>query len=209
MTQSVVSKLSVQMGIAHDWMERHPNLHPGMRRNIRKFLENQAELHPDLKAWAWLTRTFKEFADIRRPFGWIKKVLANPWMKMPGEAWIRKPSEGEEGRGKEEELQTEQITQNTSSLIPSPPSRDPKAEAMWGLAKERVKGQITRPAYQTWLADVVGIANEGGRFVLGVPSAFVGDWLAQRMYGLLQRVVSDVIGEEVEIDFTLSPVSEG
>ena len=53
------------------------------RGNIRKFLDNQVKACPDILAWNWLVKTLKLF-DISKPFGWIKKVLEEPW----GALWL-------------------------------------------------------------------------------------------------------------------------
>lgn len=51
--------------------------------NAGPFLHNQSVLHPDISAWKWLLTAIGRFGDkVYKPFGWIKKVLANP-MRPP------------------------------------------------------------------------------------------------------------------------------
>ena len=75
------------------------------------------------------------------------------------------------------------------------------AKDVWSQALDILRGQVTRPAYQTWLANTIGVGyGQGGQvLVIGAPSAFARDQLDQRMYGVMCQAVQDVVGREIEI----------
>ena len=78
----------------------------------------------------------------------------------------------------------------------------------WGVAMEQLREQISRPAYETWFKDTLGLAHEGGEFVVGVRDAFVGEMLEHRMYPLIERALEAVLGELAQVRFVVVPLSE-
>ena len=61
--------------------------------------------------------------------------------------------------------------------------------------------QITRPSYETWLKDTVGLAHSDGEFVVGTPNAFVAEMLDQRMYSLISQALERVVDGGVDVRF--------
>jgi chromosomal replication initiator protein len=61
--------------------------------------------------------------------------------------------------------------------------------------------QITRPSYETWLKDTVGLAHSDGEFVVGTPNAFVAEMLDQRMYTLISQALERVVDGGVDVRF--------
>ncbi|HAB29860.1 MAG TPA: chromosomal replication initiator protein DnaA, partial [Gemmatimonadetes bacterium] len=59
--------------------------------------------------------------------------------------------------------------------------------------------RVTRPSYETWLKDTVGVSNSAGEFVVGAPNAFVAEMLDQRMYSLICGAVGKVVESEVDV----------
>ncbi len=54
------------------------------------------------------------------------------------------------------------------------------AEHLWEAALGELQLHITRPSYETWLRDTVGIHYGNSEFVVGTPSPFVAEVLEQR-----------------------------
>jgi len=63
---------------------------------------------------------------------------------------------------------------------------------LWQTALGRLQVQLARPVYDTWLSSSVGISYEDGVLVVGVQTAYVKDWLENRLYGAIQKAVSDI-----------------
>ena len=64
------------------------------------------------------------------------------------------------------------------------------AAEVWAAALSRLREQVTRPSFDTWLRDSRGAAIEGGALVVEVPAAFVAEWLQARMQGLAETAVA-------------------
>lgn len=78
---------------------------------------------------------------------------------------------------------------------------DPAAIRAWCTALGQLQLQVTRPNYETWLKDTVGLRAENGTFVIGTPSDFVSEWLGAKMGPVIAKTVAAILGREVEIRF--------
>ena len=58
---------------------------------------------------------------------------------------------------------------------------DPTAHRIWDTALGQLQLQVTRPNFDTWLKDTVGLRTENGSFIVGTPSDFVSEWLSAKM----------------------------
>ena len=85
----------------------------------------------------------------------------------------------------------------------SPDEAHPEARNVWDAALGRIQVEVTRPNFETWLKDTVGMAQTSETFVVGCPNAFVAEMLDQRMYSLIARSVESVIGMEIELTFVV------
>ena len=76
-----------------------------------------------------------------------------------------------------------------------------KVDEVWEAVLGELQLQVTRPSFETWLKDTVGLSHEGGEFVVGAPSTFVAEMLEQRMYSLISRAVERTVHSGVEVRF--------
>ena len=79
---------------------------------------------------------------------------------------------------------------------------------MWDAVLGQLQLQVTRPSYQTWLKDTVGVAYSQGNFLVGTPNAFVAEMLEQRMYSLISQAMGKVTNGQVEVRFQVLPPKE-
>ena len=80
---------------------------------------------------------------------------------------------------------------------------------IWDAALGQLQLHVTRPNFETWLKNTIGVAYRDGEFVVGAPNAFVAEMLEQRMYSLISRTLESVVKSEVEIRFEVtSPEGE-
>ena len=79
-------------------------------------------------------------------------------------------------------------------------------ETAWTLTLENLKEQITSGSYVTWLKDTVllGIAENTAQVM--VSSQFAAEYLNRRHYQGVVRALSDVIHQDVEVQFIGSDV---
>ena len=69
--------------------------------------------------------------------------------------------------------------------------------------------KVTRPSYETWLRDTVGLACTNTEFVVRTPSPFVAEMLENRMYSTITQAVQRVIGSSIDVRFTVDQHSLG
>jgi len=77
------------------------------------------------------------------------------------------------------------------------------AQQLWQTAQGELQIQMTRATYDTWLRNTEAVALEGGVLTIAVRNPFVKDWLENRLISTVQRTVSTVLGEDVQMRFVV------
>jgi len=75
------------------------------------------------------------------------------------------------------------------------------AKHVWEAVLGELQLQVTRPSYQTWLKNTVGVSLSDGTLEVGTPSAFVAETLEQRMYSLISQAAERVAHSPIEVRF--------
>ena len=96
------------------------------------------------------------------------------------------------------------ISMETESL-PQPAFPDP--QQMWHVAQEELRFQLSRPGYETWLANAVLVDYDGYTFTVGVPTRLARDWLTERYVPLIRETLSGVIGGDCDVVITVDPAA--
>lgn len=87
---------------------------------------------------------------------------------------------------------------------------DPTAHRVWDTALGQLQLQVTRPNFDTWLKDTVGLRTENGSFIVGTPSDFVSEWLSAKMGPVIAKTVSGILGRPVTLHFqVVAPQGNG
>ena len=76
-----------------------------------------------------------------------------------------------------------------------------QAKEVWQAALGELQLQVTRPSFETWLKDTVGLGHHDGEFIVGTPNAFAAEMLEQRMYSLISEAMERVTKGRVEVRF--------
>jgi chromosomal replication initiator protein len=84
-----------------------------------------------------------------------------------------------------------------------------QGKQVWDSVLGSLQLQVTRPSYETWLKDTVGIGYRNGEFVVGTPSAFVAEMLEQRMYSLISQAMERVTSDCVALRFEVVQAESG
>ena len=79
------------------------------------------------------------------------------------------------------------------------------ARDSWNAVLGELQLEVTRPSYETWLKDTVGLSRNGHEFVVGVANPFVAEMLEGRMYSTITRALQRVVGSGTEVHFTIDP----
>lgn len=77
------------------------------------------------------------------------------------------------------------------------------AREIWETALGELQVQITKPNFDTWLKDTIGLSYDNNCFTIGVPNAFVGEWLNNRLRSLIIKTLVSIIGEDTDIQFSV------
>ncbi len=80
----------------------------------------------------------------------------------------------------------------------------PDPHRVWEAARAHLQVQMSRADFNTWLRDATLIAYEDGVFIIGVPNAFVKEWLRNRLHNTIKRTVERVAGQSVEITYVVN-----
>jgi chromosomal replication initiator protein len=77
------------------------------------------------------------------------------------------------------------------------------AHDLWQTALAQLQLQVTRPNYDTWLKDTVGLQFGDGLFVVGAPNDFATAWLSTKLRPLIARTISGIVGQPMDVTFCL------
>ena len=80
---------------------------------------------------------------------------------------------------------------------------DTHPRQLWEAALGHLQMEVDKQVYETFLKETTGLAHANGEFVVGASDAFSAEMLEQRMYTLIAQTLESVVGEEVEVRFTV------
>ena len=74
-------------------------------------------------------------------------------------------------------------------------------QAVWSQILEKLRGEVTRPIYDTWLKDTRFLGMDGYTAIVATGNELTKEWLERRMYNGIAKELTNVLGREVEIEF--------
>ena len=74
-------------------------------------------------------------------------------------------------------------------------------KAVWEAVLGDLQIQVNKANYETWLKKTYGLRFENGEFIVGVPSAFVAEYLDKNQRSLVEKALGAVIRKDVEVTF--------
>jgi len=78
-----------------------------------------------------------------------------------------------------------------------------QAERLWQAALGQLQVEMPRAKFETWIRDAELLSYEDGEFVIGVKSAFIRDWLNDRLRTTIKQVVGGIAGRTVDVQFVV------
>lgn len=72
---------------------------------------------------------------------------------------------------------------------------------IWARVLASLEPHFTRPTFNTWLKTTQG-RMVNGHWEVFTPSPYARNWLEDRLTGLIQRVLSEIVGQPTEVVFT-------
>ncbi len=77
------------------------------------------------------------------------------------------------------------------------------AQQLWQTAQGQLQLQLAKTSYETWIEPSRGLSYEDGVLVVGVYSGYVKDWLENRLYGVIQKLLSEIAHRTVTVRFVV------
>ena len=81
---------------------------------------------------------------------------------------------------------------------------DAGAANTWKAVLGVLQLQVSRPIYDTWLRNTIGVSMDGDVLTVEVPTSFSSEWLEQRMYHLIQKTATKVAETAMEVQFRVA-----
>ena len=79
------------------------------------------------------------------------------------------------------------------------------ASKLWESVLKELAENISRPNYDTWLRETIGLSFQGSTLIVGTRSEFVNEWLDRRLKPLILKLLADAADEPVGVDFKTIP----
>jgi len=79
------------------------------------------------------------------------------------------------------------------------------AHEIWEAALGELQIQVTKPNYRTWLEKTEGLGYQDNQFVVGVPNAFVAEYLDNNQRSLIEKTLIGLTHPDVKVVFRVSP----
>ncbi len=92
---------------------------------------------------------------------------------------------------------------------PAASRTDDQVKDLWEAALDQLQVQVTRPNFETWLKDTVGLGFDDGLFIVGAPNDFATEWLSTKLRPLIAKTLSGILGYPVDVAFRLLNKPDG
>jgi chromosomal replication initiator protein len=79
------------------------------------------------------------------------------------------------------------------------------AREIWEAALGELQIQVTKSNYRTWLEKTEGLSYHNNHFVVGVPNAFVAEYLNQNQHSLIEKTLIGLTQADIKVTFRISP----
>jgi chromosomal replication initiator protein len=75
------------------------------------------------------------------------------------------------------------------------------AQEIWEAALGELQVQVTRSYYRTWLEKTSGLSYQDDQFVIGVPNAFVAEYLEKNQRSLIEKTLIGLTRPDIKLSF--------
>lgn len=79
------------------------------------------------------------------------------------------------------------------------------AHEIWEAALGELQIQVTKSNYRTWLEKTEGLSYQNNHFVVGVPNAFVAEYLNQNQRSLIEKTLIGLTHPDIKVVFRINP----
>jgi hypothetical protein len=76
-------------------------------------------------------------------------------------------------------------------------------DAVWSAALGQLQTQMTQATFDSWVKETRVISFDNGIWFIAAKSTYAKDWLENRLYTTIERVVQSIVGYQVELKFVI------
>ena len=186
----------------------HPGIRAAQFADLSGFLAEYTNLTgspPDQRTAEYIVGRVIESRDVRNVVGFARKITQD--VLTTGEGFVKQ----------EEPEQPAPPSERPAG--PSPPpdwnllhlahgEQVSPAQEIWAVVSERLRGQVSRMVFETWVAEASGAAYAEGKFVVGSANSFASEMLKNRMHPQIEKAVRDVTRKDLIIQYAVVPLED-
>lgn len=81
-----------------------------------------------------------------------------------------------------------------------------EADQVWQEALNRVRRDVLRPSFETWLrnSQAVGLDPKSGHLTVAVPHEFARTWVQENYANSLEQALSEIVGDSTHLDLIIT-----
>ena len=76
-------------------------------------------------------------------------------------------------------------------------------EQAWQMTLDQLRLEMSTADFDTWVSSAHFVAFSNGALTIGTPNAFGRDWLASRLSSTVNRLLTGILDQPVEVQFTV------
>ena len=180
----------------------HPGIRAAQFADLTGFLADYTNLTgspPDQRTAEYIVGRVSETAGIRNVVGFARKITQD--VLTTGEGYVAYEPPAPPAPPSERPVESSPPDWELLHLAHG--KQMSSAQEIWGAVSERLRGQVSRPAFETWVAEASGAAYAEGCFVVGSANSFASEMLKNRMHPQIEKAVREVAGVELEIEYAV------
>ena len=186
----------------------HPGIRAAQFADLSGFLAEYTNLTgspPDQRTAEYIVGRVSESRDVRNVVGFARKITQD--VLTTGEGFVK------------QEEPEQPVPPSERPAGPSPPpdwnllhlahgEQVSPAQEIWAVVSERLRGQVSRMVFETWLSEASGAAYAEGKFVVGSANSFASEMLKNRMHPQIEKAVRDVTRKDLIIQYAVVPLED-
>ena len=184
----------------------HPGIRAAQFADLSAFLADYTNLTgspPDQRTAEYIVSRVSESNGVRNVVGFVRKVTQD--VLTTGEGFVEQeepeqpapPSERPAGPSQPPDWELLHLA-HIEQVSP--------AQEIWAVVSERLRGQVSRMVFETWVAEASGAAYAEGKFVVGSANSFASEMLKNRMHPQIEKAVLDVTPKDLIIQYAVVPL---
>ena len=181
----------------------HPGIRAAQFADFSEFLADYTNLTgspPDQRTAEYIVGRVSESAGIRNVAAFVRRLVRD--VLTTGEGFVEQeepapPPDRPAGPSQPPDWELLHLAHGEQV---SP------AQEIWAVVSERLRGQVSRMVFETWVAEASGAAYVEGKFVVGSANSFASEMLKNRMHPQIEKAVLDVTRKDLIIQYAVVPL---